>query len=166
MKRLDLIKSDDYLIATLECIITSGKPVKQSRKELIEFLIPFRDELLQSLTTLPEDKKAINLIDQTICPFCHLYLFNCKCLKSDKMTIEDFPESGENSTTMNKDQIPSEEFNPIEDQSKQALAHYEEASKAIYHWSSFVEAIKAYKPNSEQKVKECDASKADSSNQS
>jgi hypothetical protein len=37
--------------------------------------------------------------------------------------------------------------NPIEDQRKQALEHYDEASKAVHHWSSFVEsAIKAYNP--------------------
>jgi len=37
--------------------------------------------------------------------------------------------------------------NPIEDQRKAALEHYQEASRAIHHWSSFVEsAIKAYNP--------------------
>lgn len=38
-------------------------------------------------------------------------------------------------------------INPIEEQRKQALKHYEEASAAICHWSSFVEnAIKSYSP--------------------
>ena len=45
-------------------------------------------------------------------------------------------------------------INPIEDQRKQALAHYDEASSAIYHWSSFVEnAIKAYDPEDETMAK-------------
>lgn len=39
------------------------------------------------------------------------------------------------------------EGTPFEDLRKQALEHYHEASKAISHWSSFVEsAIKAYNP--------------------
>lgn len=38
---------------------------------------------------------------------------------------------------------------PLEDLRKDALKHYEEASSAIHHWSSFVEnAIKAYNPES------------------
>lgn len=38
-------------------------------------------------------------------------------------------------------------INPIEDQRAEALKHYEEASNAIHHWSSFVQdAIKAYNP--------------------
>ncbi len=38
-------------------------------------------------------------------------------------------------------------INPIEEQRKEALKHYEEASTAIHHWSSFVEnAIKNYNP--------------------
>lgn len=37
--------------------------------------------------------------------------------------------------------------NPIEDQRKAALEHYQEASRYMNHWSSFVEnAIKAYNP--------------------
>lgn len=37
--------------------------------------------------------------------------------------------------------------NPIEDQRKAALKHYEEASAAIHHWSSFVQrAIETYNP--------------------
>lgn len=36
---------------------------------------------------------------------------------------------------------------PLEDQRQQALKHYEEASNAIMHWSSFVrDAIMAYDP--------------------
>lgn len=36
---------------------------------------------------------------------------------------------------------------PLEDQRQQALKHYEEASNAIMHWSSFVrDAILAYDP--------------------
>ena len=39
--------------------------------------------------------------------------------------------------------------NPLEDQRRSALEHYEQASKAVHHWSSFVEsAIKAYNPES------------------
>mgnify|MGYP003564138347 CR=1 FL=1 len=39
--------------------------------------------------------------------------------------------------------------NPLEDQRRSALEHYEQASKAVHHWSSFVEsAIKAYSPES------------------
>ena len=39
--------------------------------------------------------------------------------------------------------------NPIEEQRKAALEHYEQASRAANHWSSFVEsAIKAYSPES------------------
>jgi len=38
-------------------------------------------------------------------------------------------------------------INSIEDQRKEALRHYEEASKAVCYWSGFVEAaIKAYNP--------------------
>lgn len=38
-------------------------------------------------------------------------------------------------------------INPIEEQRASALKHYEEASAAIHHWSSFVDAaIKAYNP--------------------
>lgn len=38
---------------------------------------------------------------------------------------------------------------PLEDLRASALAHYEEASAAIHHWSSFVsDAIKAYNPES------------------
>lgn len=44
-------------------------------------------------------------------------------------------------------EIEQPAINPIEDQRVQALKHYEEASSAIHHWSSFVEsAIKAYNP--------------------
>ena len=39
--------------------------------------------------------------------------------------------------------------NPIEEQRKAALEHYEQVSRAANHWSSFVEsAIKAYSPES------------------
>lgn len=39
--------------------------------------------------------------------------------------------------------------NPIEDQRKQALEHYEDVSKKACHWSSFVkDAILAYNPDS------------------
>jgi len=39
--------------------------------------------------------------------------------------------------------------NPIEEQRKAALEHYEQVSRAANHWSSFVEsAIKAYNPES------------------
>lgn len=48
---------------------------------------------------------------------------------------------------MNTDRIEGQMLNPIEDQRAQALKHYEEASSAIHHWSSFVDkAIKSYNP--------------------
>lgn len=46
---------------------------------------------------------------------------------------------------MNTDNNPC--INPIEEQRKEALRHYEEVSSAALHWSGFVEAaIKAYNP--------------------
>lgn len=46
-------------------------------------------------------------------------------------------------------------LNPIEDQRAEALKHYEEASSAIHHWSSFVSnAIKAYNPASATPVED------------
>lgn len=42
---------------------------------------------------------------------------------------------------------------PLEDLRNEALRHYEEASSAIHHWSSFVEnAIKTYNPESGQQT--------------
>jgi len=53
---------------------------------------------------------------------------------------------------MSKEQSVREEqtyANPIEDQRREALDHYREASKQAHYWSSFVEAaIKAYNPES------------------
>lgn len=46
-------------------------------------------------------------------------------------------------------------INPIEDQREEALKHYEEASLAIHHWSSFVvAAIRAYNPDGHVDEKE------------
>lgn len=49
---------------------------------------------------------------------------------------------------MNTDnRVEYTEKTPLEDLRQSALKHYEEASSAIHHWSSFVEAaIKAYNP--------------------
>ena len=45
--------------------------------------------------------------------------------------------------------------NPIEEQRKEALKHYEEVSSQCHHWSSFVEAaIKAYNPPVSEPVPE------------
>lgn len=45
--------------------------------------------------------------------------------------------------------------NPLEEQRKEALKHYEEVSSAAHHWSSFiVNAIKAYNPPVSEPVKE------------
>lgn len=42
---------------------------------------------------------------------------------------------------------------PLEDRRSQALRHYEEASMAIRHWSSFVaSAIKSYDPNMQEQL--------------
>jgi hypothetical protein len=46
MTREEFIKTDEYITATVECIVRSGKPVKEIRKELNEFFIEYRNELL------------------------------------------------------------------------------------------------------------------------
>lgn len=48
MKRIDLIKSDEWIIATNECIVRSGRSVKEMRKELDDFYIKLRNELLSN----------------------------------------------------------------------------------------------------------------------
>jgi len=46
MERWNLITSDGYLTASIECIVVSKKPVKKTRKELNKFLIGYRNEIL------------------------------------------------------------------------------------------------------------------------
>jgi hypothetical protein len=44
MTRLELITSDEYLQETVNTIILS-RPTRENRKEMVEFLLKFRDEL-------------------------------------------------------------------------------------------------------------------------
>jgi hypothetical protein len=60
MKRWELITSDNYLIATIECIVVSGKGIKQTRKELNDILLKYRDELLQG------NKEQSNTLKKTV----------------------------------------------------------------------------------------------------
>jgi hypothetical protein len=53
MTRLEFITSDEYVTATTECIIRSGLSVKAMRKEMDEFIIKLRDELLSTLQNIP-----------------------------------------------------------------------------------------------------------------
>ena len=46
MKRWDLITSDEWVKTTTECIVVSKKKVSQIRKELNDFFIKYKDELL------------------------------------------------------------------------------------------------------------------------
>jgi hypothetical protein len=46
MTREDLIKSDEYIVTNVECIIISKNNTTKTRKELIDFIKEFRDELL------------------------------------------------------------------------------------------------------------------------
>jgi len=46
MKRWKLINSDEYIKASVECIVTSGKPIKKTRNELNKFFIQLKKELL------------------------------------------------------------------------------------------------------------------------
>jgi hypothetical protein len=46
MTRWELITSDDYVIASTECIIRSGLSVKAMRKEMDDFIIGLKKELL------------------------------------------------------------------------------------------------------------------------
>jgi hypothetical protein len=47
MTREELITSDGYIKAISECIIRSGRSVKQMRKEMDEYLFNLRDEYIQ-----------------------------------------------------------------------------------------------------------------------
>lgn len=68
-------------------------------------------------------------------------------------------ENEKTETTASDSTMP--QINPIEDQRKRALEHYDEISHKAHHWSSFVHhAILAYNPQpSEQKPTEKDVSK-------
>lgn len=46
MKRWDLITSDEWVKANTECIVVSKKKVSEIRKELNDFFLKYRDELL------------------------------------------------------------------------------------------------------------------------
>jgi len=46
MKRWELVTSDEWIKVTTECIVRSGRGVKEMRNELNEFFIKNRDELL------------------------------------------------------------------------------------------------------------------------
>ena len=46
MKRWDLITSDEYPITNIECIVVSKKSILEIRKELNDFVIKYRNELL------------------------------------------------------------------------------------------------------------------------
>lgn len=46
MTREEFIKRDEYLIATVECIVVSRKSIIKTREELNKFLLDWRDELL------------------------------------------------------------------------------------------------------------------------
>lgn len=63
MTREKLIKSDEYLIATVECIVVSRKSVRKMRHELNEFFLNWKAELLlydqkQNSEPLPQLKQA------------------------------------------------------------------------------------------------------------
>lgn len=47
MTREELIKSNEYITANVECIVVSGKPVGKMREEINEFFIVLRNELLE-----------------------------------------------------------------------------------------------------------------------
>lgn len=46
MKRWDLVISDEYIDIMIECIVISRKKTTDIRKDLNEFLLKYRDELL------------------------------------------------------------------------------------------------------------------------
>ena len=46
MGRWELVTSDEWIIATTECIVVSKKKVSEIRKELNDFFLQYRDELL------------------------------------------------------------------------------------------------------------------------
>ena len=46
MTRWELVTSDDYIIANVECIIVSKKSVIKTRQELNEFFVKLKNELL------------------------------------------------------------------------------------------------------------------------
>ncbi len=46
MDRWDLITSDEWVEATIDCIVISKKKVSEMRKELTAFALRYRDELL------------------------------------------------------------------------------------------------------------------------
>ena len=54
MTRYQLLKSNEYVEVNTECIIRSRKSVKIMRKEMNEFIISLRRELLDSNPTPPK----------------------------------------------------------------------------------------------------------------
>lgn len=59
MERWELITSGEYIIATTECIVVSKKKVSEMRKELNDFFMKYRDELLHGNQGLGcSDKKC------------------------------------------------------------------------------------------------------------
>lgn len=57
MTRRELITSNEYIEATTEVIIVSGKSVKEMRKEMNDFFIGLRDELLEVRGDAIEEEK-------------------------------------------------------------------------------------------------------------
>lgn len=53
MKRFELISSDEYVKAHIECIIRSGRPVNKMRPEMDKFIIDLKNELIHSLKQSP-----------------------------------------------------------------------------------------------------------------
>ncbi len=46
MTRWKLINNDEYIKAAIDCIVTSGKPIKNTRRELSDFFIRLKKEFL------------------------------------------------------------------------------------------------------------------------
>lgn len=62
MTRKELVLSDGYIEASIECIAQSRIPIRLIRKELSDFFIRYRDEILT--LTIEEYKTSIeNLIE-------------------------------------------------------------------------------------------------------
>lgn len=74
MTREKLIKSDEYVSATVECIVVSKKSVKKIRSELNKFFLGLRDELL----SLPVKEKCEKCgMDKTVVKY------GCSCEMED-----------------------------------------------------------------------------------
>ena len=67
MKRWDLITSDQWIEATIECIVVSKKKITDIRKELMESFLKYRDELLHG-------NQGIGCFDKK-CNVCYPYRY-------------------------------------------------------------------------------------------